>query len=229
MSEKLLSQLLEGIKQDIKADLSSMSKTLANIDIQLDDLKNEIKEVEQKCNDKFMKTAIRMIDMDVYSRKWNLMFFNIPGDSGNENTTTTLIDFGSQYLKLNTKAEPRDFGACHRLSQSPNAPIIARFHNLEQRNLWYSHARNLKGVTLIKDKTSGNDKYAGISPNLPKVLTKIRDDVFQRRQKLSTEERKKSQIRYLPSYPYILLSVNGVAQTTNTTKHGLAASFFAEE
>ena len=142
--------------------------------------------------------AMRQLEMDVHQRKWALVIDGVKGvaEEKEYDTRKACLTMADQQLKVpNTK--DTGISACHRLSTNANSPIYIRFTDLQQRNSWLSHAKNL----------AGKNSSISISPDLPPVLRKLKKDLLDQRKKLDENIRKKSSIKYLRQWPFLILKI----------------------
>ena len=91
------------------------------------------------------------------------------------------------------------YAACHRLSPQPNAGIIARFMDLDQRDRWLAGTKHL---------TNHSGKVS-ISPDLPPVLRPLEDELMRGRSKLPAQIKPKSRIKFLPQWPFVERKIDG--------------------
>ena len=132
--------------------------------------------------------------MDVHSRKWSLVINGLKGEAGEKDETTRekcrklARDIGL------SNASSMNFAACHRLSHNaPNAAVIARFTDLAEREAWLSKARNLSAV----------DTALNVSPDLPPVLRKLKNELLKTRREMQPVEKRNTRLKYLPHWPYV--------------------------
>ena len=82
---------------------------------------------------------------------------------------------------------------------SPDAKsaIYIRFTDLQERNDWLSHARNL----------AGKDSPVSISPDIPPVLRQLKKDLLAQRKDLDLNERRQAGIYFLKQWPFMKLKI----------------------
>ena len=155
------------------------------------------------------KLAMYVLDMDNHSRKWSLIIQGIQGPAAEPeaNTRSKCLELAKKIGISYNSAANLHLAACHRLSQSENAGIIIRFTDLRDRDLWLTKARNLRP----KDKIS-------ISPDLPPKLRQLKTEVLNTRKSLSSDDKKRSKVRHLTSWPYVQLTVGDTKQHCKTTQ-----------
>ena len=139
--------------------------------------------------------TLRILDMDVHKRKWQLTVHGLKGNANEDEdeTRTKCVTLARDKLKIRD-ADPSDFAACHRLKRDANSGVILRFRDLRQRDRWLANAKNLKG----SDHAS-----VSISPDLPPVLRPLRKDLLNQRRLMSDEEKTECSVRHLRSWPYV--------------------------
>ena len=142
--------------------------------------------------------AMRQLEMDVHQRKWALVIDGVKGvaEEKEYDTRKACLTMADQQLKVPNVKDTR-ISACHRLSTNANSPIYLRFTDLQQRNSWLSHAKNL----------AGKNSSISISPDLPPVLRNLKKDLLDQRKKLEENIRKKSGIKYLRQWPFLILKI----------------------
>ena len=147
--------------------------------------------------------AHQTLQIDVHRRKWNIIIHGIEGPAGEleHATRAKSIQFAQEVLKVEDAASWH-LAACHRLSQRANAGIILRFLDLAQRDRWLTGTKNLRG----------HPRKISISPDLPPILGPLKDNLMLSRSKLAPGITSKSQVRYLPRWPFVELKVEGQAQ-----------------
>ena len=150
-------------------------------------------------NDTVVATALQNISLNMHARKWNVLIQGVDGEKDEESDATrkAVIKMAKENLKLkDTKDTPLNEGqlaACHRLQSSAGSAIIARFVDLKQRDRWLAKAKNLKGSNI------------SMSVDVPPCLRNAKKELMKFRKDLSPDEKKKSFIKYLPSWPYLTL------------------------
>lgn len=204
---------------EIKAEINSIKRDFTNFDIQIDDLKNrDLPQLEARLDDRIQRSVLHSLEQEVYNRKFNLVFSGIPGIANEQpkDTKANLLSFCVQYL--NVPLEERDLAACHRLSSTVNAQIIARFADITQKDLCSSNAKKLHNVKLV-------NYPAGISPSLPPIINKLRKQIFDVRSKLHPDQKRQSRVKYLPRYPFIALYIDGAMSEPLWSKSKLVNDF----
>jgi hypothetical protein len=143
---------------------------------------------------------MKILDIDMHRRKWSVIISGLPGQANEKEVDTRLAaqNFAIHKLKI-TDADSHMMGACHRLSKEENAPILARFLDLDNRNKWLSSAKNLKG--------SGT--RISISPDMCPALRPLKKNIMQQRKALKQDGHEQIKVKYHPSWPYISLSTRG--------------------
>ena len=142
--------------------------------------------------------AMRQLEMDVHQRKWALVIDGVKSvaEEKEYDTGKACLTMADQQLKVPNVKDTRN-STCHRLTTNANSPIYLRFTNLQQRNSWLSHAKNL----------AGKNSNISISLDLPPVLRKLKKDLLDQRKTLEETLRKKSGIKYLRQWPFLILKI----------------------
>ena len=182
---------------EIKADVTEIKRSLSDCSERIDTISNNfLPSLAKHVTDISVALAERVLDMDVHSRKWSLVLYGIKGEAGEAETTTR-----DKCRKLASKigvpnASSMNFAACHRLNHNaPDAGIIARFTDLADREAWLSKAKNLSSV----------DTALKLSPDLPPVLRKQKNELLKRRGEMGEAEKRNTRLRYIPHWPYVEL------------------------
>ena len=148
--------------------------------------------------------CLNTLNLDTHRRKWSLIINGLKGNAGEPElvTRTKVCELAKHKLKIQG-VDSHAFTACHRLSQREDAGVILCFQDLYNRNEWLLNAKNLKN--------SATNVSVSISPDIHPCLRKLRSNILEKRKALPPEQRKLSQVRYLPQWPYICLKVRGQA------------------
>ena len=160
--------------------------------------------------------AMQTLDLDVHRRKWTLKIQGLkgPADEDEDDTRAACVTLARDYLQVDN-ASDADLAACHRLSKRADSGIIVRFKDLKQRTTWLSGARHLKNHF---DKIS-------ISQDLPPVLRALKTELLGKRKDLPPQQKSKSNLRYLKSWPYIELKTGtGSIIRPSATRESIAAA-----
>ena len=161
---------------------------------------NKIPNLDKKFTELSTNMCLNILNLDTHRRKWTLIINGLHGNPGEPEleTRNKVKHFAVNKLKV-PGADSHLFSACHRLSQQANAGIIVRFNDLANRNDWLSGAGKLKNT----------GSKVSISPDLHPCLRKLKTDILNIRKKLPLEEKKTSQVKYLPSWPFVCLKSRG--------------------
>ena len=211
----------KSIKQELKQELKPITRSINSLRSKIEtlstfkeDVKKTVDFAHTRINDIYehaipainahirtIASALsqRLLDLDVHRRKWSLNVQGIKGVAGEEETETRTktVDFATS--KLGIRADPNDYAACHRLSQTADSGIIMRFQDLSQRNAWLDNAKNLR-----HHPDCGK---VSISPDLPNDLRPLKTELLNIRKALPREQKKNSSIRYLKQWPYVELRI----------------------
>lgn len=147
------------MKSDVQAatsDIQSMSDKLDDYETSLEFQSQRISDLEKTQDDKLdqkekaLQDKIDSLDrklmlLEKQDRKYNLLFYGIPEETG-EKLYTKMRQFFVSELKIDAEAAQRIyFVHGHRFpteSEGPK-PIIIRFSSFDDRELILSHAKNL--------------------------------------------------------------------------------------
>ena len=179
----------------LETTMSSLKDDLSFLSNKYDTLKNTaLPALASHVSNIANNLTLRHLELETHRRKWNLILHGIKGDADEFQHTTreSVLKFAKDKLKIRDTSNIH-IAACHRLSRSANAGIIIRFCDLSQRDEWMAATKNLK------------DTGISLSPDLPPKLRPIKNAVMLHRKSLSTEEKRKSKVRYLPSWPFVEL------------------------
>ena len=203
--QKSISDIQKSI-MDINATVSEhgdtiklMDRSLSSMNEQIDDIKNNtVAAVDKKHGDLSTQICMNMLDIDTHRRKWSLTINGLTGMlNETENfTRSSVIDFAKNELKV-PEPEKHKFAACHRLGSKSDSGIIVKFVDLADRNQWLTNAKNLKT----------SQKNISISPDLHPCLRQLKKEILQIRNKLSVTDKKGSQVKYCPRWPYVYLKL----------------------
>ena len=177
------------------SELADMKVTLGNHKKRLDDYEKSLKftgdqlndvitkrlpELDTKFTDLTQNICMNMLDLENHRRKWSIIVNGLKGPKGEKELTTraNVKKFAKEHLKV-------------------DAGIIVRFCDLSERNSWLSNAKNRKASPL----------RVSISPDLPPSLRPLKADILKQRKELPPEVKRISQVRYLPSWPYVILKI----------------------
>lgn len=135
---------------DFEKAVGTMDKSLTFLNSEIEHLKSRVKE-----NEAAMKSLnSRILYQDVYSRRENLRFFNIPEstDTREENAKELIYRFMERELEVEN-ARDIEFQRVHRIGakkpESPR-PIIARFLRFPDREKVFKRALELKDQIDVK-------------------------------------------------------------------------------
>ena len=135
VSTEFLAAIKWAIKDAVVTQLANIDKALTQlvqINERIESLEHSMKATSDRLEDAIttMLTAItanmshlagalgrRQLELEVHSRKWNLVIHGIQGDAKEDGAVTrqSCVDFAKTVSKV-TDAEATAFAACHRLS-----------------------------------------------------------------------------------------------------------------
>lgn len=216
---------LQNSVDNITERINTVEVSLQHASDRIDDIETKmIPAVQNKMDTSIEATVLKLLNLETHNRKWNLIITGLPGEAGEKESKTRecVLEFATQKLKVNPSGR---LSACHRLKQSAAAPILVMFTDLAERNVWLSSAKNLKEIN-----EKNKDKQIIISPDLPPVLRPLKADILKQRFQLPPEKKKLSNIKYLPTWPYVTLSINGepTPRTPNFSKGTIINTFMSE-
>ena len=146
--------------------------------------------------------VLRTLDMEVHSRKWNLIIRGVKGPA-NENECTTreaAIVLATTGLRVVNAANSR-IAACHRLNNKENAPIIVKFCDLSERNRW------LDGGQESEEPNRTHHSPISLNPDLPPTIRNLKTELLRMKKELPAEQKARSSVRYIRQWPYVKLRV----------------------
>ena len=194
-----INQKISSIEATLE-DAVALQSEVANIKKETSKLKNEtLPGLVAHLNKTVTQLALRDIDLNMHRRKWSVIFQGVSGNANEESDITrrSILAVAKNKLKLkDTRDAPLredQLAACHRLQSASDSAIIARFVDLKQRDRWLSHAKNLAGSNI------------SMSVDVPPCLRKAKKELMALRKELAPAEKKKAFIKYLPSWPYLVL------------------------
>ena len=195
---------------DIRTTVSHIENGLQDCSSRVDTIHQDfLPRIDKQINDIATALCFRQIDMDQHSRKWSLIVQGVKGAAHEPQETTrkACLTMARDSLKIQD-AEKTPLAACHRLRQTEDAPVIIRFVDLADRDKWLSNAKLLRHCP---DKIS-------ISPDISPVLRPLRNEIMDTRRKLPNDLKQKSSVKYLQSWPYMELRVNGTRHSDPAIK-----------
>ena len=156
--------------------IQDIESSITFSDARLDDIENTtIPAMQEGCKKLNEDLVFEIIDDRTHKRKWGVIVHGIDGQAQEKSfeTRTKVIEFAREKLKVPAPFEPNThrLAACHRLSQKPNAAILIRFLDLDERNAWLDCGKNLAGPN-----TDSARKYS-ISPDLPPATRPLKEDI----------------------------------------------------
>lgn len=190
---------------DIKSSVKSIQQDIAEIKHSLTDCSERVEQIQQtflpslskRITDISVALAERVLDMDVHSRKWSLIINGVKGVAGENETVTR-----EKCIKLATdmgvtNAGNIHFSACHRLNHAKaDAGIIARFSDLGDRDELLAKAKNL---------ANSLNKNVNISPDLPPVLRKLKNELLDKRREMEPNMKRNTRVKHIAQWPYVKL------------------------
>ena len=148
---------IEGEIATLNAKTNAVEKSVGAMDNSLKFLNSEIEELKSKANEserKIKSLNDRILYQDVYSRRENLRFFNIPEstDPTQENAKELIYRYMEREIEVD-RARDIEFQRVHRIgvkkSGSPR-PIIARFLRFPDRERVFKRAMEVKDEIEVR-------------------------------------------------------------------------------
>ena len=128
-------------------------KQIKDLQTEINVLKDELSSMqkkEMKIKNKLDQMSAKMVAMDSYSRRENLIIHGI-SKTENEDCAAKVKQFLTQQLKIpDDKVEAMRFQRCHRLSsrEQNSVPMICRFMWAQDRQLVWGARKNLKNTSF---------------------------------------------------------------------------------
>ncbi len=174
---KITTQLetLQNEFTSMKTEVADLTYGVEHLDTEVTVIRDEtIPDLRKKLQKEIDDLKKARLTAELYSKKSNLLFHGIAERPG-EDTESVLRTFLADQVKYDN-AHTITFANVHRLpsknqSDRPN-PIIAKFHEMKNRNEILSKAKILKNST---------QKF-GISPHLPLEMQQARSQLLPIRQ-----------------------------------------------
>ena len=136
----------------------------------------------------------RNFDMEVHSRKWIIQGVMGPANENESTTREAAIVLATTGLRVVNAANSR-IAACHRLNNKEKAPIIVKFCDLSERNIWLDGAKHLKNQT----------ERISLNPDLPPTIRNLKTELLRMKKELPAEQKARSSVRYIRQWPYVEL------------------------
>ena len=140
----------------LSAKTSAVEKSVAVMDNSLKFLNSEVEELKSQVNEnvrEIKSLGDRILYQDVYSRRENLRFFNIPESTDTiEDSAELIYRFMERELEVDD-ARNIEFQRVHRIGakkQGTSRPIIARFLRFPDRERVFRRALELKDDIDVK-------------------------------------------------------------------------------
>ena len=213
--EKKINDKVETLEKKIDDVAASLQTSVADLKSSATKLKTEtIPSLVTHMNSMLTHLALQNIDANMHRRKWSLIFQGVPGnaDEPSDETRKAVIEVAKKNLKLrDNKDSPISsdhFAACHRLKSQAGSAIIARFVDLKQRDRWLAHAKHLAKSNI------------SMSVDVPPCLRKAKNQLMAIRKDFAPDDKKRSFIKHLPSWPYLVLHRKGEDDIHHTFSKG---------
>ena len=193
------------------ADVVSLQSSIDRIETSVQEIKSSTNKLKtdtipglvDHMNSMLTLIGLQNIDLNMHRRKFSLIIQGLPGkaEESSDDTRKAVIDMAKKNLKLrDTKDTPLredQLSACHRLQTTAGSAVIARFIDLKQRDRWLAHAKHLANSQI------------SMSVDVPPCLRKAKQQLMALRKDLTPEAKKRSFVKHIPSWPYLLLQRKG--------------------
>jgi hypothetical protein len=183
---------------DMFKDLDSRVSNLeANKDA-MDSVISEITEVDIPAIDhKLNALNVEALKRDIWSRKWNLKFKGVAGES-HERADVTEVK-AREFLKEKLRVEDADminFQAVHRLKGGPKGKknIIARFVRLSDTD------KAMEGIKYLPP-----DSGYSVQRDLPPQIDELRNQLLKERSKMDKDLKSRTRLVHLKEPPFLKL------------------------
>ena len=213
--EKQINDKIETLERKFDEVSAPLQTSVADLKSSTAKLKNEtLPSLVAHTNSMLTHLALQNIDSNMHRRKWSLIFQGVPGnaDEPSDETRKAVIEVAKKNLKLrDLKDSPissDQFAACHRLKSQAGSAIIARFVDLKQRDRWLAHAKHLAKSNI------------SMSVDVPPCLRKAKNQLMALRKDFAPDEKRRSFIKHLPSWPYLVLHRKDQADIHHTFSKG---------
>ena len=191
---------MENLITSVVDDVAHLKSGMNILESNINSVKNvTIPELKSELEDRIKDLEKARLEAEIYTKKNNLLFFNIPQQYG-ENTEETLLNH-LQTVGVPDLENNNLFAVVHRLpprqakADHPH-PIIAKFHKLKDRN------------RILSYKPPAGVKYA-VAPHLPAQMQEKRRSLIPIRNQL-VRDGKNAKIRVTGTQ--VLLMVNNQVQ-----------------
>ena len=163
----------------LETQLAKANMTIKQLTTKTNELQNSLEFTQQdqaealdriaECEQEQAQHDEELIRQEIYSRRWNMIFYKIP-ESCDEDCTGIIRDVITNNLKID-RAEVDQFQFCgvHRLGKQSRGrprPIIARFTCRNDRDKVWKKRRNLKGSNV------------SIGEDLPKRVQELKKKIL---------------------------------------------------
>jgi len=172
--------------QTVKTDVNELKASQNFLSSEVDKINKEtIPSVKKELKSRIAELEKVNLEQELYSKKSNLLFFNITQTSKYEDTELVVRKFIAEKLDLDANNMP--FMNSHRLpSRDKKAdatdPIIVKFVTMKDRNSVLTASR-----TMLSNATNAKGKNYAVAPHLPKVMQQERKRLVPIRNKKKAE------------------------------------------
>lgn len=166
----------------------------------LSEFDQKMKTVEEVMEEKIKKEAHERLKLEMWGRKWNLVFRGIPGKLDETPRVTEMKvreSFEKQLGISNERANVMLLTAVHRLPggmDENKRNCIVRFSSLMDRDEVLQ-----KGIAL-----KPGSGYS-VVPDLPPSVSILRSKLLNEKRNMSPDEKKRTKLIYIKEYPFVRL------------------------
>ena len=141
----------------VESKTTELRKDVDQMDNSLSFLNKEVQELRSKENNyklEIKSLESKILYQEVYNRRENLRFLNLPeaSDEGNEDTKEVVYRFLERELKMED-VRRIEFQRIHRIGKKSSRytrPVIARFLRFQDRELVFNAARGMRDLLEVK-------------------------------------------------------------------------------
>lgn len=169
---------------------------VAKMEGRLETFEKNITEKQEKLSSVCHEIALRQLDADMHNRKWNVILTGVKGKAKETSAETREIVIKLFRNTLNIELTSAAFAALHRLNfKVQDSAIILRLHDLQTKYDIFAQVHKLP-------------KEIHITQDIPPTLRPLRSEVLDIRNKTTKYQKKDMKVRYLQSWPYIVVKVD---------------------
>lgn len=208
--QKQIADKVDHLEKKIE-DVASLQSSIDRIETSVQEIKSSTNKLKtdtipglvDHMNSMLTHIGLQNVDLNMHRRKFSLIIQGLPGkaEESSDDTRKAVLDMAKKNLKLkdtrDTPLREDQLSACHRLQTTAGSAVIARFVDLKQRDRWLAHAKHLANSQI------------SMSVDVPPCLRKAKQQLMAVRKDLAPEAKKRSFVKHLPTWPYLLLQRKG--------------------